>query len=70
LQNGHLAAAGLDVFAEEPLRADHPLLSLKNVVVAPHLAWLTQETLERSVEEALRNVNNLHAGLPLQNRVA
>jgi phosphoglycerate dehydrogenase-like enzyme len=43
---------------------------LKNVVVAPHLAWLTQETLERSVEGALRNVDKLRAGLPLENRVA
>lgn len=70
LLSGHLAAAGLDVFAEEPLRTDHPLLGLKNVVAAPHLAWLTRETLERSIEGALRNVANLRAGLPLENRVA
>ena len=70
LESDHLAAAGLDVFAEEPVRRDHPLLRFKNVVAAPHLAWLTQETLQRSIEGALRNVNNLHAGLPLENRVA
>lgn len=70
LQSGHLAAAGLDVFSEEPLRAAHPLLGLKNVVIAPHLAWLTQETLERSVSAAMRNVAHLRAGLPLENRVA
>jgi phosphoglycerate dehydrogenase-like enzyme len=70
LRTGHLAAAGLDVFAEEPLRADHPLLGLENVVAAPHLAWLTQETLERSIAAALANVEKLRAGLPLENRVA
>jgi phosphoglycerate dehydrogenase-like enzyme len=70
LQDGTLAAAGLDVFAEEPVRRDHPLLGLKNVVTAPHLAWLTRETLQRSIEGALRNVNKLRAGVPLENRVA
>lgn len=70
LRSGHLAAAGLDVFANEPLTADHPLLQLKNVVAAPHLAWLTQETLARSIEAASRNVRNLRSGLLLENRVA
>jgi phosphoglycerate dehydrogenase-like enzyme len=70
LKNGHLAAAGLDVFAEEPPRRDHPLLALPNVVCAPHLAWLTQETLERSLVAALANVKRLRAGEELLNRVA
>jgi phosphoglycerate dehydrogenase-like enzyme len=70
LENGHLAAAGLDVFGEEPIALDHPLLSLRNVVCAPHLAWLTQETLERSLAAALENVKRLKAGAPLENRVA
>ena len=70
LKSGHLAAAGLDVFAAEPPPADHPLLELPNVVCAPHLAWLTQETLERSLAAALENVRRLQAGKPLLNRVA
>jgi phosphoglycerate dehydrogenase-like enzyme len=70
LQDGTLAAAGLDVFAEEPVRPDHPLLALRNVVLAPHLAWLTRETLQRSIEGALRNVKKLRDDLPLENRVA
>jgi phosphoglycerate dehydrogenase-like enzyme len=69
LEDGTLAAAGLDVFAGEPIRPDHALLRLQNVVAAPHLAWLTQETLQRSIEGALQNVNKLRAGLPLENRV-
>lgn len=70
LQDGRLAAAGLDVFALEPLRPEHPVTRLKNVVMAPHVAWLTQETLERSIAIALRNVENLRAGLSLEHRVA
>ena len=70
LANGHLAAAGLDVYADEPIAPDHPLLSLRNVICAPHLAWLTQETLERSLAAALENVKRLKTGAPLENRVA
>ena len=70
LKSGHLAAAGLDVFAQEPLRADHPLLSLSNVVCAPHLAWLTGETLQRSIAAARDNVERLKDGIALLNRVA
>jgi phosphoglycerate dehydrogenase-like enzyme len=40
------------------------------VVCAPHLAWLTQETLERSLVAALANVARLKAGEPLRHRVA
>jgi len=70
LRTGHLAAAGLDVFAEEPLPPSHPFGALPNVVCAPHLAWLTVETLGRSVGAALDNVRRLADGRPLLNRVA
>lgn len=55
LDNDHLSAAGLDVFAQEPVAADNPLLSLATVTVTPHIGWLTQETFERSIDIALRN---------------
>ena len=69
LSSGRLRAAGLDVLAEEPPPPDHPLLALDNVVLTPHVAWLTQETLVRSFEVALENVRRLRDGRGLLFRV-
>jgi len=69
LRGGHLRAAGLDVFAQEPVAADNPLLQLPNVSVAPHLAWLTTATLQRSLHVAVDNCHRLQAGEALLHRV-
>lgn len=69
LESGHLAGAGLDVFSTEPLPAGHPLLARADVVLAPHVAWLTQETLARSLRLAAENCRRLRAGEPLLHRV-
>lgn len=69
LRSGRLRAAGLDVFAVEPVDSANPLLSLDNVVVMPHIAWLTPETLERSLGVALENCRRLRDGKVLINRV-
>lgn len=69
LRNGRLAAAGLDVFASEPVGRDHPLLTLDNVVAAPHVAWLTPEMFARSLAFALDNCARLADGQPLASRV-
>jgi phosphoglycerate dehydrogenase-like enzyme len=68
LRSGHLGAAGLDVFATEPL-VDDPLLRLDNVVVLPHIAWLTVNTLQRSLAVAVENCRRLAAGETLLHRV-
>ena len=69
LRSGHIAGAGLDVFAAEPADPDNPLFALPQVVVAPHLAWLTPETLARSVAVARENCRRLAAGEPLLHQV-
>lgn len=68
LASGRLAAAGLDVFAHEPAVAS-PLFALPNVVTTPHVAWLTQETLARSMSVVLENCRRLAAGEPLLHQV-
>lgn len=60
LQQGRIAAAGLDVFEPEPIPANHPLLSLDNVVIAPHIASASKQTRLRM---AMMAADNLVAGL-------
>jgi phosphoglycerate dehydrogenase-like enzyme len=69
LASGRPAGAGLDVFESEPLDASDGLLALPNVVVTPHVAWLTTGTFDRSFALAAENCRRLRAGLPLLHRV-
>jgi len=69
LRSGFLRGAGLDVFSQEPLPRAHPMLALPNVVLAPHIAWLTPETLSRSLVVAHHNCLRLSAGEPLLHQV-
>jgi D-3-phosphoglycerate dehydrogenase / 2-oxoglutarate reductase len=62
LQEGWFAGAGLDVFPSEPLAAGHPLLSLPNVVLTPHLAWYTWEAAARQSQQAADSVLDILAG--------
>jgi D-3-phosphoglycerate dehydrogenase / 2-oxoglutarate reductase len=62
LQEGWLAGAALDVFPSEPLADQHPLLSMPNVVVTPHLAWYTWEAAARQSQQAADAVLDVLAG--------
>lgn len=70
LRSGHLAAAGLDVFAQEPADPADALFALPNVVVTPHVAWLSTGTFERSFAIAAENCARLAAGQALLHQVA
>lgn len=66
LRSGRLGGAGLDVFAQEPIDPDDPLLALPNVVVTPHVAGATQEMQQRLAELSAANIRLVAAGqLPL-----
>ncbi|KAB7706991.1 D-glycerate dehydrogenase [Bacillus aerolatus] len=61
LQAGEIAAAGLDVFNEEPIGANHPLLALTNVVALPHIGSATKETRIAMMETCCDNLDAIFA---------
>lgn len=65
LNDGRLAAAGLDVFLSEPPLPDDPLLHHPRVVVSPHVAWGTEDAVQRLLDLSIANVEAFVAGSPL-----
>lgn len=66
LSSGHLFAAAADVFPEEPLPADSPLLKLPNFVMTPHIAGGTKQAAEKAVAIAVEEVRRFLAEEPLR----
>lgn len=56
LKNGEIKAAGLDVFQNEPINQDHPLLKLDNVVALPHIGSASIETRQNMIKLCVQNI--------------
>lgn len=69
LESGKVAAAGLDVYSEEPLKADSPLRHLDNITLTDHAAWYSEESIVELKTKAARNVLEVLSGRAPLNRV-
>jgi phosphoglycerate dehydrogenase-like enzyme len=66
LRSGTIAGAALDVFDEEPLPAGHPLIGLENVVITPHIGYVTEEAYAVFYGQAVANILGFLDGSPVR----
>lgn len=64
LLNGKISLAGLDVFDEEPIKENDPLLKIDNVLLSPHVAYNTPESMSNMMEIAIENLISYFNGTP------
>jgi glycerate dehydrogenase len=64
LNEGRIAGAGLDVLSIEPPKADTPLLTAKNCLITPHIAWATRAARSRLMDIAVENIRAFLDGSP------
>ena len=68
LNSGKVYAAGLDVVSQEPIRTDNPLLTARNCLITPHIAWASRECRQRIMEVTEGNIRSFLQG-NVRNRV-
>lgn len=66
LRSGTIAAAGLDVYDQEPLPADSDLLSVENTVLLPHLGYVSERALRSMYADAVADIAAFVAGAPIR----
>ena len=64
--NGTIAGAGIDVYDQEPLPADHPMRTLPHTVLTPHLGYVTRGTYEVFYADAVEDVAAWMSGAPIR----
>jgi len=64
LNSGKVAGAALDVVSKEPIEMNNPLLSAKNIIITPHIAWAPKESRQRLMDIAVDNLKAFISGNP------
>lgn len=65
LNSGKVAAAACDVASTEPIKNDNPLLSAKNIIITPHIAWAPIESRKRLMDYTIENIKKYIEGNPV-----
>jgi phosphoglycerate dehydrogenase-like enzyme len=66
LADGRIAGAGIDVYDREPLPPEHPFRYLPNLVVTPHIGYVTERSYEIFMTESVEDVAGYLAGEPVR----
>jgi phosphoglycerate dehydrogenase-like enzyme len=66
LQNGEIGGAGLDTYGVEPLPADHPIRKLDNVLLTPHLGYVTVENTQKQYTDVVEDIVKFLDGDPVR----